>query len=58
VRVFENRVLKKMFGPKSEEVTGWRRKFYTEELHNLQSSPYVIYLFIYSLHIVARTATI
>jgi hypothetical protein len=47
LRVFEYRVINKMFGPTSEEVAGWRRKFYTEELHNLQSSPYVI--FIYSI---------
>jgi hypothetical protein len=35
LRVFENRVLKGIFGPKKDEVTeGWR-KLHNEELHNL-----------------------
>jgi hypothetical protein len=34
--VFENRVLRRIFGPKREEVAGgWRRRLYNEELHNL-----------------------
>jgi hypothetical protein len=42
VRVFENRVLRIIFGPKRDEVTrGWR-KLHNEELHNLQSSPSII----------------
>jgi hypothetical protein len=37
--VFENTVLKRIFGPKRDEVTrGWR-KLHDEELHNLCSSP-------------------
>jgi hypothetical protein len=40
--VFENRVLRGIFGPKSDEVTrGWR-KLHNEELHNLYSSPIII----------------
>jgi hypothetical protein len=39
--VFENRVLRKIFGPKRDEETGWR-KLHNEELHNLYSSPSVI----------------
>jgi hypothetical protein len=39
--VFENRVLRRIFGPKREEVTGDRRKLY-EDLHNLYSSPNLI----------------
>jgi hypothetical protein len=35
LRVFENRVLKRIFGPKSDEVIGGWRKLHTEELHNL-----------------------
>jgi hypothetical protein len=35
LRVFENRVLKRTFGPKGEEVTGEWRKLQNEELHNL-----------------------
>jgi hypothetical protein len=38
--VFENRVLRRMFGPKRDEVTGDGRKLLNEELHNLYSSPY------------------
>jgi hypothetical protein len=42
LRVFENRVLRKIFGPKREEVVeGWRR-LYSEELHNLCGSPNII----------------
>jgi hypothetical protein len=40
--VFENRVLRGIFGPKRDEVTGERRRLHTEELHNLYSSPDVI----------------
>jgi hypothetical protein len=42
LRVFENRVLRRIFGPKRDEVTeGWR-KLHNEELHNLYSSPSII----------------
>jgi hypothetical protein len=37
--MFENRVLRGMFGPKRDEVTGEWRKLHSEELHNLYSSP-------------------
>jgi hypothetical protein len=40
--VFENRVLRRIFGPKRDEVTGGWRKLHNEELHNLYSSPSVI----------------
>jgi hypothetical protein len=40
--VFENRVLKKMFGPKKDVVTGEWRKFRRAELHNFNSSPNII----------------
>jgi hypothetical protein len=39
LRVFENRVLRRIFGLKREEVTGGWRKLHNEELHNLYSSP-------------------
>jgi hypothetical protein len=37
--VFENRVLRKVFGPKRDEVTGEWRKHHNEELNELYSSP-------------------
>jgi hypothetical protein len=39
LRVFENRVLRTIFGPKRDEVIGGWRKLHNEELHNLYSSP-------------------
>jgi hypothetical protein len=39
LRVFEIRVLRRIFGPKREEATEGRRKFHSEELHNFYSSP-------------------
>jgi hypothetical protein len=36
--VFENRVLRRIFGPKRDDVTGDWRKLHNEELHNLYSS--------------------
>jgi hypothetical protein len=40
--VFENRVLRRIFGPKRDEVTGEWRKLHNEELLNLYSSPDII----------------
>jgi hypothetical protein len=42
LRVFENRVLRRTFGQKRDEVTGGWRKLRNEELHNLYSSPSII----------------
>jgi hypothetical protein len=42
LRMFENRVLRKIFGPKRDEVTGEWRKLHNEELRDLYSSPSVI----------------
>jgi hypothetical protein len=39
LRVFENRVLRRIFGPKSDEVKGEWRKLHNEELNDLYSSP-------------------
>jgi hypothetical protein len=40
--VFENKVLKRIFGPKRDEVTGGWRKLRNEELRDLYSSPSII----------------
>jgi hypothetical protein len=37
--MFENRVVRRIFGPKREEETGGWRELHNEELHNLYSSP-------------------
>jgi hypothetical protein len=42
LRVFENRVLRRIFGPKRNEMTGGWRKLHNEELRNLYSSPDII----------------
>jgi hypothetical protein len=42
LRVFENRVLRRIFGPKGDEVTGEWRKLHNGELHNLYSSQDII----------------
>ena len=41
-RSFENRVLRRIFGPKRDEVTGDWRKLHSEELNDLYSSPNII----------------
>jgi len=40
--VFENRVLRRIFWPKRDEVTGERRKLHNEELNDLYSSPNIV----------------
>jgi hypothetical protein len=40
--VFENRVLRRIFGSKRDEVIGGWRKLHNEELHNLYCSPSII----------------
>jgi hypothetical protein len=42
LRVFENRVLRRIFGPKREEVTGEWRKLHSEELNDLYLSTTIV----------------
>jgi hypothetical protein len=42
LEVFENRVLRRVFGPKRDEVTGAWRKLHNEDLHILYCSPNII----------------
>jgi hypothetical protein len=42
LKVFENKVLKRILGQKGDEVTGGWRKLHTEELHDLYASPSLI----------------
>jgi hypothetical protein len=42
LRVFENSGLRRIFGPKKDEVTGEWQKLYNEEFHYLYSSPNIV----------------
>jgi hypothetical protein len=42
LRVFENRVLRRIFGPRRDEVTGEKRKLHNEELNDLYCSPTIV----------------
>jgi len=42
LRVFENKVLSRIFGPKRKEVTGEWRKLHNEDLNDLYYSPNIV----------------
>ena len=42
MRVYENRVLRRIFGPKREEVTGEWRKLHNEELYDVLLTEYYL----------------
>jgi hypothetical protein len=42
LRVSENRVLRRMFGPRREKVTGEGETLHNDELHNLYASPHIM----------------
>jgi len=44
LRVFENRVLRGIFGSKRDEVTREERKLHNEELNDLYCSPYIVWV--------------
>ena len=44
MRVFENRVLRRILGPKRDEVTGEWRKLHNKELNELYSSPNIVWV--------------
>jgi len=44
LRVFENRVMRKIFGPKRDEVTGRWRKLHYEELNDVYCSPNILWV--------------
>jgi len=44
LKVFENRVLRRIFGPKRDEVTGKWRKLHNEELNELYCSPNIVWV--------------
>jgi len=44
LRVFENMALRRIFGPRKDEVTGEWRRLYNEELNDLYSSPNIVWV--------------
>jgi hypothetical protein len=44
LRVFENRVLRRIFEPRRDEITGEWRKLHDEELHDLYCSPNIMHV--------------
>jgi hypothetical protein len=54
LRVFENRVLRSIFGPKSDKVTREWRKLHNEELSDLYSSPNIVHVIKQRIMIQAR----
>jgi hypothetical protein len=42
LKVFENRMLRRLFGPKRDEVTGYWSKLHNEKLHDLYSLPNIL----------------
>ena len=44
LKTFENRVLKRIFGPKRKEVTGKWRELHNEERNDIYSSPNIIWV--------------
>jgi hypothetical protein len=42
LRMFEKRILRRIFGPKREEVAGGWRRLHNEEFHNLYTSPNIV----------------
>jgi hypothetical protein len=45
LRVCANRVMRKICGPRRDEVTGEWRRLYTEELNDMYSSPDIVHVF-------------
>jgi hypothetical protein len=58
LRVFENRILRRIFGSKRGDVTGYWGKLHNEEVHNLYSSPDVITMIKSRMVIRERYATL
>ena len=44
LRVFENMVLRRIFGPRRDEVTRELRRLHNEELNDLQTSPSIVWV--------------
>jgi hypothetical protein len=44
LRVFENRVLRRIYGPRRDEVTGEMRKLHNEKLNDLYCSPNIVWV--------------
>jgi hypothetical protein len=58
LRIFENRVLRRIFGPKGDEVTGGLKELYKEELHKFDSLASIIRMIVSMSMKWARNAAI
>jgi hypothetical protein len=57
LKIFENRVFRRIFGPKRDEVAAGWRKLHNEELHNLHSSLNVIRIIKIKEHKICRACS-
>jgi hypothetical protein len=55
-RIFENRVLRRIFGPKMKEITGRWGRLHNKDLHNLYSSPNIIRVIKFKRRLAGHTA--
>jgi hypothetical protein len=54
--VYENRVLRRIYGPKMEEVAGEWRRLHNKEPHNMYTSPYIIKMIKERMRLAQHTA--